>query len=688
MSDELDTHEQRLADLFNQVSAPPSMRRWESGAVGRAGSWWSRPLRALVSAGGETRLRPLAAALVLPVTVLAVTGGLQIHTHFGGAAGQGGDPPARSGAAMAYDAAHHQVVMFGGTTGTGAGTELSDTWTWDGSSWTEQHPAVNPGAREGATMAFDAAHNEVVLYGGSEYRPPAWSGPVNDTWAWDGSNWHRVVTAHTPAADGTVGLAYDSQRSQLLLVVERVEPDFFGGGTGSASGSGSPAAGSLHGIAAPVPHPILMPTPAAPSSSTGGSAANVFGTISGGLTQGGAAGAAAPHAGVAPMPAEPQGVSLVPHGPPMQVNATLETWVFTGSDWQRLSPRSTPSVLPQVAMPAFDATAKHLVLLTSDVPPLQVHHPLCVVTTLAGGSGVSSSPTPAPSYPPGLPVGVPNARPLPPVSVPPVIAPAPVCPTATQGNVAPMRVKASPVEWAWDGSNWNQLPSSKGASAPFGVRLAGDPTTGRLLAVGALSTWTWTGSTWKLQQNPGGLARRAGFALAGDPDSNQVVLFGGRVAGIAGSDTWTWDGKKWTHRSGTTPPVPTPYPLPTPPAPATPTPCSQSVQFVQLSGGTVQVTITLPSPYTTAQCVDASGVVLTLIDASGKKAAITGNGYAMGNSIGATLSWSNWCGSPVTRALLDGKHVHMDAVVTQVPLCTDAHKPSTLTEVNITSVIP
>ena len=685
MSDELDTHEQRLADLFSQVSAPPSMRRWESGAVRNARSWWSRPLRALVSVGGETRLRPLAAALVLPVTVLAVAGGLQIHTHFGGAAGQGGDPPARSGAAMAYDAAHHQVVMFGGATGYG-GTELSDTWTWDGSSWTEQHPAVNPGARQDATMAFDAAHNEVVLYGGSEYRPPAGSGLVNDTWAWDGSNWHRVVTAHAPAATGTAGLAYDSQRNQLLLVVEQFASDSFGGGIGFASGSGSAAPGSLHGVAAPVPHLVPAPTPAANNGSTGGSVTNVFGSISGGLNQGGAAGASSSaHAGVEVMPAQPQGSSLISHGPPMQANAALETWVFTGSDWQRLSPQSTPSGISQVAMPAFDGTAKHLVLLTAAVTPL-VMHQQCLATAMARGSGVASPPTLAPSFPPGLPIRMPSARPLPPVSAPPVDAPPPACATTTQGNVAPMRV-AGQVEWAWDGSNWNQPPTTKGANAPFGVRLASDPTSGRLLAVGALSTWTWTGSTWKLQQNPGGLARRTGFALAGDPDSNQVVLFGGRVGGIAGSDTWTWDGKKWTHRSGTTPPpVPTPYPLP--PQPATVAPCSESVQFVRQADGTVQVTVTLPSPYTTAQCVDASGVVLTLVDSSGKKAAITGNDFAMGNSIGAVLSWSNWCGSPVTRALLEGKHLHMDAVVTATPVCTDAHKPSTLTDVTRTDVIP
>src|ERR1700719_986653 len=47
-------------------------------------------------------------------------------------------PPARSGASMAYDAATGTVVLFGGG---GANSSLSDTWTWDGATWTQQHPA-------------------------------------------------------------------------------------------------------------------------------------------------------------------------------------------------------------------------------------------------------------------------------------------------------------------------------------------------------------------------------------------------------------------------------------------------------------------------------------------------------------------------------------------------------------------
>ena len=55
---------------------------------------------------------------------------------------------------MAYDAATADVVLFGGFDNQGY---LGDTWTWDGSAWTEQVPATSQAARSGAAMAHDAA---------------------------------------------------------------------------------------------------------------------------------------------------------------------------------------------------------------------------------------------------------------------------------------------------------------------------------------------------------------------------------------------------------------------------------------------------------------------------------------------------------------------------------------------------
>ena len=65
---------------------------------------------------------------------------------------------------MAYDAATGTVVLFGGDGS--APARLGGTWTWDGTTWTKQHPATSPPARSGASMAYDAATGTVVLFGG------------------------------------------------------------------------------------------------------------------------------------------------------------------------------------------------------------------------------------------------------------------------------------------------------------------------------------------------------------------------------------------------------------------------------------------------------------------------------------------------------------------------------------------
>ncbi len=75
-------------------------------------------------------------------------------------------------AAMAYDSAHSQVVLFGGidssVLSSSFPTYSNETWTWDGSTWTKQSPANNPPARCCFGMAYDAARGQVVIFGGGQ----------------------------------------------------------------------------------------------------------------------------------------------------------------------------------------------------------------------------------------------------------------------------------------------------------------------------------------------------------------------------------------------------------------------------------------------------------------------------------------------------------------------------------------
>ncbi len=131
------------------------------------------------------------------------------------------EPSNRSNVAIAYDPATKQVVMFGGISSLGKNTPmLSDTWTWDGTDWTQQHPATSPPARDDAALAYDATTNQLVMFGGGSNKPPI-GGLVppsfNDTWVWTGSNWvqQHPITAPLPVLSPT--LAYDAAQHQLIL---------------------------------------------------------------------------------------------------------------------------------------------------------------------------------------------------------------------------------------------------------------------------------------------------------------------------------------------------------------------------------------------------------------------------------------------------------------------------------------
>lgn len=122
-------------------------------------------------------------------------------------------PPARSFHAMA--SLGGTVVLFGGTSSANSlDNQLADTWTWDGSDWT-QHITTQPPARNGHMMA--TVNDHVVVFGGTG--GPSGTTLLDDTWAWDGKAWTKQTPAHQPtprqegvfASVGGVGLLFGGQ---------------------------------------------------------------------------------------------------------------------------------------------------------------------------------------------------------------------------------------------------------------------------------------------------------------------------------------------------------------------------------------------------------------------------------------------------------------------------------------------
>ena len=340
MSDEQDrldveAEERRLGALFALVQAPESLRgRWRAASAVSPGIR-ERLGGAVVGPRGDRRLRPLAAALVLPVAVLAIAGGAQFRAHFSHtASGVLGTPAARSDAAMAYDPVREVTVMFGGRSDAG---DLGDTWTWDGRAWRQQHPAVSPPAREGAGMAFDRRSGRVLMVGGwnSTYLGPDGSG---ETWSWDGSTWRREQSARGPALSGPLSaVASDPESGQVVLVA--FQPQTLG----------------VPPEAAPVPQPIVsvhvdVGVPASPP-------------VVGGAPP------KPPQGAAVPVPITPVVPPTVPVMPPVRSDShDVDTWTWSGSDWTRVAMHTHPTgMLGQLHL-AYDGGAHRLTLFAYDPP--------------------------------------------------------------------------------------------------------------------------------------------------------------------------------------------------------------------------------------------------------------------------------------------------------------------------------
>src|SRR6185503_8589313 len=134
----------------------------------------------------------------------------------------GSEPAPRHDHQMIYDSDRKKMVVFGGTDE--AGNRLADLWEWDGATatWAQRTIAgAKPVARYGHTMIYDSFRKRIVLYGGNTgTNAGTW---VNETWEFDGTNgtWAQFTTTGTaPTYYNSVGytrLGYDPVTHKTLL---------------------------------------------------------------------------------------------------------------------------------------------------------------------------------------------------------------------------------------------------------------------------------------------------------------------------------------------------------------------------------------------------------------------------------------------------------------------------------------
>lgn len=118
-------------------------------------------------------------------------------------------PARRSGAGLVWSAVDNALLMHGGSDANGV--PLTDTWTWNGSTWRHLTPPTSPPPRLFGAFASDPAGG-VLLYGGFAGSARA------DHWRWNGTTWQQVAAAAAPGAVFGALAALDEVRQRTVLL--------------------------------------------------------------------------------------------------------------------------------------------------------------------------------------------------------------------------------------------------------------------------------------------------------------------------------------------------------------------------------------------------------------------------------------------------------------------------------------
>jgi hypothetical protein len=297
---------------------------------------------------------------------------------------------------------------------------MADTWTWNGDAWSMAAGGKGPAARFMAAFAFDTDRHQAILFGGAELLDQ-----FDDTWSWDGKAWTQLHPAHHPGALSSQLMAYDEARRQLVL---------FGGFHGLEASEGIPDTWTWDGqdwtLRASVGPKVRSRQAMAFDPSLG---------------------------------------KVILFGGNLGVNDwSDETWAWDGQAWTRLMPGLRPTQRSGVAL-AWDGAGKALLLFGG------------AVSKDAGNEA-------------GVPIGE---------------------------------------TWAFSKETWTKLAPALEPTGRADATMAYDAHGKRLILFGGNAcpfrseTWAWDGTTWKLLRPSRSPAPRTQAAMAADPAGHALVLFGG-----------------------------------------------------------------------------------------------------------------------------------------------------------------
>ncbi|MBK8099349.1 MAG: hypothetical protein IPK26_19745 [Planctomycetes bacterium] len=451
--------------------------------------------------------------------------------------------PQRVEFALAHDLARGQTVLFGGAQAPVIQSTFfrlhGDTWIHDAGGWRWTRPATAPAPRARHSMAFDAARQRTVLFGGfvgaSATHPQP--GFVAETWEHDGVTWYQRVTAHQPPANGQEQMAFDLTRARSVLFVQ-----------------GRSDTWEYDGIDWQLANPTTRPP------------ANLWGSMAYGLAR--------------------QRLVLLGFNWSLPI-PKLQTWEYDGVTWAEVTTAHLPTISDNSVLALAGDVSGEILLQTTDLqgpvpstwrydgvdwqPIATAHQPTelsagGLVFELARGRHVRYDGTTTWEFD-GIDWLQTEARLLP----------------QQRGDTVPLvdgargrillfggiraGIGVTSELLTWTGQQWQPLPATVQPPPRFSPVGAFDTRRDRIVMHGGFGTttltdtWEYDGATWH-QISTNATPSPPPTAMAYDPVRGRCVAYGALVIGpFSFADTWLYDSTDWQSAGTTHQPPPRSAPV-------------------------------------------------------------------------------------------------------------------------------
>jgi hypothetical protein len=452
-------------------------------------------------------------------------------------------PTARWKHAMAFDALHGELVLFGGQTGE------SNTWVWNGTSW-RQAATTGPSPRWEHAMVYDSVRQKVVLAGGATFNSARTDTvALADVWEWNGNAW--AVAPSMPDARSGLALAFDTARGRTVMYGGLSSPNVNSTKTYEYDGVawvevpgavGGNSAGDRSGHAmsydAGRDRTILV------GSGSGSGAIDQYEWDGTNRTWASRVFATAPGRRLNPQLAYDASRSRIVL---MGGEGFNDTWLFDGTTWTlATNGNAAPGGLgrDQHAM-AYDATRSRVLLFGGIADNANPQRDLYSWSGTAWSAVLANRTSPSPRWNPGMDYDDDRAR------------------SVVFGGLIVRRDGLtnaySAGTYEWDGSAWSVRTPAASPGGRHGMPLVYDNIRKRHVLYGGGTTdstsvlaevWEFdpTGNGTWTRQADSDAGRRWGQASAFDRSRGNMVVFGGvDQNGAVLGDTWIYNGTSWTQ---------------------------------------------------------------------------------------------------------------------------------------------